>query len=189
MTDNSTTRDRIVEATLHLIAEKGLGSVAMSDIASRADISRQTLYNHFGDVDTIVAASLAAHQRAALDDLAAILATIAAPLERLEHLVRHSGAVGVEHHPTGAIEHALSPDARSILAGYEAEMATLIEGILDSGVKANAMRQDIDPARDARLIMRMLDGIVEQASADPERVHDIVASATRTVRAAVSRVG
>lgn len=53
-------RDTILETASALVAERGLLSVTMSQIAERADIGRATLYKYFPDVEAIV---LAWHER------------------------------------------------------------------------------------------------------------------------------
>lgn len=179
-------RDRIVGAALELIATRGLGGVTMKEVASSANVSRQTLYNHFRDVDSIVVHSLHDHQQAALDELRKMLATIDSPSGRLEHLVRHSGAVGVNHHPIGLLGQALSVQARSSLETYEEELLTIIVDTLQTGVDAAEFRTDIDVTRDARLIRHMMDAVAELTAADPEQAPGTVAAAVRTVKAAVT---
>lgn len=48
-------RDATLEATADLVAERGLRSVTMSEIAKRTGIGRATLYKYFPDVETILA--------------------------------------------------------------------------------------------------------------------------------------
>ena len=180
------TRSRIVGAALELIAEQGMTGVTMKAVAGAAGISRQTLYNHYSDVDAIVAGSLEAHQQANLDELRTMLATIESPSGRLEHLVRHAGAVGAHHHPMGVLGQALSAEARSLLVKYDDDFSAVIAEVLQAGIDAAAFRGSIDVARDARLVVRMLDAIAELAAAEPDRLHEIVAAATRTVMGAVT---
>jgi AcrR family transcriptional regulator len=180
------TRSRIIEATLTLIAARGMTGVSMKAVADEAGVSRQTLYNHYPDVDAIVVESLEAHQKATLEELRAMLATIESPSGRLEHLVRHAGAVGSHHHPTTVLGQALSVEARSLLAGYDEEFAAVVADVLRAGIATAEFRPTIDVGCDARLMVRMLDATAELAAADRERLHDTVAAATRTVLAAVA---
>ena len=53
-------RDAILETTWALVAEHGLRSVTMSQIAKKTGIGRATLYKYFPDVEAIL---LAWHQR------------------------------------------------------------------------------------------------------------------------------
>ncbi|MFD2091898.1 TetR/AcrR family transcriptional regulator [Blastococcus deserti] len=80
-------RDAVLDATAALVAEQGLASVAMTQVADRAGIGRATLYKYFPDLESVLAAwherqvaghlaqLTAARDRAgtALDRLAAVL--------------------------------------------------------------------------------------------------------------------
>ena len=46
--------DRITAAALTLVAERGMSGVTMSAVAAEAGVARQTVYNHFSDVDAII---------------------------------------------------------------------------------------------------------------------------------------
>src|SRR3712207_9294899 len=50
------TRQRILEATLALHAEKGIFGTSWQDIAHRADVSVGTVYKHFPSLDELVPA-------------------------------------------------------------------------------------------------------------------------------------
>ena len=47
-------KEEIINATLALAAEKGLGTVSMQQIADRVGITKASLYNHFSSRDEIV---------------------------------------------------------------------------------------------------------------------------------------
>jgi len=53
-------RDTTLDAAAALVAEHGLASVTMSEIAERTGIGRATLYRYFPDVEAIL---LAWHER------------------------------------------------------------------------------------------------------------------------------
>ena len=53
-------RDAILDTTAALVAEHGLWSVTMSQIAEKTGIGRATLYKYFADVEAIL---LAWHER------------------------------------------------------------------------------------------------------------------------------
>lgn len=194
MTDTSTaadtsTRGRIIEAALGLMAERGFAGVTMKAVAESAGIARQTLYNHFPDVDTILAEAIEAHQLDSLDSLRSVLATIESPVARLEHLVRQAAAAAVHHLPAPAIQHGLSAETQATLQRYDAELISIIEGTLQAGIESDEFRADIDVGRDAQLIKRMLDAVAELTSADPEGLRATVAASTRTLLASVAATG
>src|SRR5207249_2176535 len=49
-------RDAILDTTVALVAERGLASVTMSQIAEQTGIGRATLYKYFPDVEAILVA-------------------------------------------------------------------------------------------------------------------------------------
>lgn len=48
------TRERIAEATLESLVERGYSRLTISEIAERADIGRGTFYRYFADVDAVL---------------------------------------------------------------------------------------------------------------------------------------
>ena len=55
MTD---TEAQVLDATIRAVSDLGMRKTSMSDIASRADVSRQTVYNLFGTKDAIFHAAI-----------------------------------------------------------------------------------------------------------------------------------
>ena len=54
--------ERIAEAALRLISQRGLAGVTMSAVARQAVVGRQTLYNYYPDVESIVTSIIARHE-------------------------------------------------------------------------------------------------------------------------------
>lgn len=178
--------ERIIEAALGLIAEHGLGGVTMTSVAEAAGVARQTLYNHYRDVDSIVGAVIERHNEESLRRLRAVLATVDAPADRLEHLVRHIAAIRAHAHPTLGFQYGLSAGVQATLRQYDDAIRALIAEILQDGIDRADFRGDLHPARDARLIQRLLDGVGELAADERANAAQVVATATRTLLAAVA---
>ncbi|WP_261559666.1 TetR/AcrR family transcriptional regulator [Frankia tisae] len=58
-----------MEAALGLFARQGYAATALDEIAAATPVSRQTVYNHFGDKETLFRAVVDAHLAATLDVL------------------------------------------------------------------------------------------------------------------------
>ncbi len=58
MAAQGATYDEIIDAGIEAVSLYGLAKLSMSDVASRAGISRPTLYKHFGSRDELVAAAV-----------------------------------------------------------------------------------------------------------------------------------
>jgi AcrR family transcriptional regulator len=52
----SQTRQKIIEAAIHLHQTKGVSATSMTDIADQAQVGKVTVYRHFPDLDAIVGA-------------------------------------------------------------------------------------------------------------------------------------
>ena len=85
------TRQRIVEATLALHAEKGIFGTSWQDIAHRADVSVGTVYKHFPSLDELVPACgelmYAITRPPSLEDAPRIFARAGSLEERLGRLI------------------------------------------------------------------------------------------------------
>lgn len=158
----------------------------MSAIAAAAGVVRQTVYNHFPDVDSIVGTAVERHSVESLRSLESVLAAIGSPTGKLDHIVRHS-AVVAEHAPSvHTLYPSLSEQTRSVIEPHSVRFREIIEGILREGVVAGQFRQGLHPQRDAVLIHHLLDGLATLIIVEPGRVPEIVNTAIRTVRSIVS---
>src|SRR5215472_19256541 len=76
-------RDATLDTTAALVAERGLASVTMSQIAEQTGIGRATLYKYFPDVESILAAWHERHVAGHLDHLAQVRDKADGAAERL----------------------------------------------------------------------------------------------------------
>jgi AcrR family transcriptional regulator len=135
-------RDAILNTTAALVAERGLQSVTMSQIAEETGIGRATLYKYFSDVEAIL---LAWHERHitghlnispkcgdqagdAGERLAAVLGAYA--------LIRH------EHHDSelAALLHRGEHIARA-----QRQLTDLIRGMRTEALETGDVRDDVAP--------------------------------------------
>jgi AcrR family transcriptional regulator len=178
--------DRIIEAALSLIATDGLGAVTMLKIAETAGVARQTLYNHYPDVDSIVVEAISRHNRESIQKLEASLRVVDQPADELEQLVRHMVSIGSHAHHASGIAHGLSAGARATLREYDDVLDRRIRQILEDGRQTGEFRHDLTPEVDAVLIRHLLNGLAHQAAETPTRAATLAATGIRTVLAAVT---
>jgi len=179
-------RDRIIEATFALIVEEGLGAVTMTQIADRADVARQTLYNHFSDVEQIVIAGIEEYNQTGFAHLVDLLDASESPETKLDLLVRHAVAGAAHGSSIADIRSALSPDARAHLDHHSASFRLLIESIIEDGIANGSFGSEIDPRVHAALVEGTVLAGAELAGArdDPARVATATAEAAlRVLRA------
>ena len=183
--DAMTTDDRIIHATLMLIGERGLGAMTMSQVAATAGIARQTLYNHYRDIDSIVVAAIERHQRDSIDLLDAALELAASPAGKIEQMVRHFVMVGSQAHQAFDFGSGLSAEARTMLDTYQDGVERRISAILDDGRRSGDFRRDLTPEIDTVLVRAMLNGLYELASGASDRAARIAATGSSTILAAL----
>jgi len=183
------TEQRIIAAAIELIGEDGLGGVRMSAVAKAAGVSRQTLYNHFPDVDGILAAAIHQHNAEATAMLTTALAITDSPTGKLDQLVRHVVLLGSHGHGSQRITDGLSAESRAGLAAHEQEMNSQIAAILDEGVRTGEFRADLSPDVDVLVVSAMLDGIMDATSRHPDQAVRVARVGLRTLVRAVQADG
>jgi len=184
--DAASPGDRIIEAALTLIAEQGLGGVTMSGIAETAGVARQTLYNHYPDIDSIVAEAISRHNRESIDLLEASLRVVDLPEDKLEQLVRHVVSIGAHAHHAPGFQHGLSAEARATLGAYDEALDRRIREVLTDGQRTGVFRADLTPGVDAILIRHVLNGLLDLAAGAPDQAATLATTGTRTLLAAVA---
>ena len=154
--EGMTPRQRIIIAALGLIAERGMAGVTMSAVAGDAGVARQTLYNHFPDVESIVLAGTGEHAAEAWDQLQRVVAAAAGPRAKLEQVVRYTVAASGHGAHAGWLEAGLSVEAQEKLHGHTRKARQLIAEILSAGVAEGTFRADLDIEVAASLIQHLL---------------------------------
>ena len=138
-------RDAILDTTAALVAEHGLRSVTMSQIAEETGIGRATLYKYFPGVEAIL---LAWHERQIsghLADLAEVRDRAGDPSERLEAVLEAYALISRERHDHHDSELAgfLHRDDR--VARPQHQLRDMIRDLLAEGAKTGELRDDVAP--------------------------------------------
>ncbi|MFD5255285.1 TetR/AcrR family transcriptional regulator [Streptomyces bobili] len=161
-------REAILDTTGKLVAEGGLRSVTMSQIAEQTGIGRATLYKYFSDVEAVL---LAWHERqvtAHLQQLAGIGDQGGTALERLQSVLtayagiarqRHGGELAALLHQGEHLTHA------------ERHLHGLLQHLIAEAAQAGDLRPDVPPAELAQYCL-----------------HALTAAAALTSQAAVARL-
>ena len=163
--------EAIAAAALSLVLEHGASALNMAAIATAADISRQTLYRYYSDIDAVlvgIAELIASHD----DHLEAQALQHTEPSAQLDLIVRTVAQAG-GHDPRGAaaLRATLPPPARRVLKQHEDRTLQLLANVLRAGTNDGTFRNDIDPLADAPLILGLASAADPSA---PERALDLV---------------
>jgi AcrR family transcriptional regulator len=133
-------RDAILDATAALVAEYGLQSVTMSQIAETTGISRATLYKYFPSVEAIL---FAWHERQVsnhLHQLASIRDQEGDAGERLEAVLAAFASICFQHHGT---EIAVIGHQGAHIARAQQQLSRFVEGLLSEVAQSGNVRDDI----------------------------------------------
>jgi AcrR family transcriptional regulator len=140
-------RDAILNTTAALVAEHGLTSVTMSQIAEKTGIGRATLYKYFSDIEAIL---LAWHERQItghLEHLAKVRDQAGDTGERLEAVLE---AYALISHERFSHEHP-GPELATLLhrgvhvTGAQQQVHDMIRGLLTEAAETGDVRDDVAP--------------------------------------------
>jgi AcrR family transcriptional regulator len=139
-------RDAIIETTAGLVAEHGLRSVTMSQIAEDTGIGRATLYKYFPDVEAILVAWHQSHVTNHLDQLVALRNETEDAGERLAAVLEAYALICFEiaHQNHGADLTALVHRGEHIDRAQLA-LTHFVRDLLAEGAKGGLLRDDISP--------------------------------------------
>jgi AcrR family transcriptional regulator len=138
-------RDAILNTTATLVAERGLLSVTMSQIAERTGIGRATLYKYFPDVEAIL---LAWHQRQVashLDELAAARDRAGPAHERLQAVLEAYALISHASHGHHDSELAAFLHRDDRVAGAQRQVGDMISDLLAQVAMTGEVRDDLPP--------------------------------------------
>ncbi|WP_055585994.1 TetR/AcrR family transcriptional regulator [Peterkaempfera griseoplana] len=136
-------RDATLETTAALVAEHGLSSVTMSQIAKEAGIGRATLYKYFPDVESILVAWHQRHVGAHLDRLAQVRDQADDPAARLEAVLRAYAHITHKRPRDGEI--AAFVHRGEHIATAQRQLRGLVGDVIAEAAGAGAVRDDTPP--------------------------------------------
>jgi AcrR family transcriptional regulator len=137
-------RDATLDTTAALVAERGLASVTMSQIAAATGIGRATLYKYFSDVEAILTAwhqrQIARHmeQLATARDQAS-----GGPGGRLETVL--TAYATITHHRPHGTELAADVHRGEHLATAQQQLLGLFEDLIADAANTGEARDDVPP--------------------------------------------
>jgi AcrR family transcriptional regulator len=155
-------KEAAIDATARIVAEHGLASVTMSQIAADAGIGRATLYKYFPDIETIL---IAWHERqvsAHLEQLAFIAGQPGTPGQRLEAAL-NSYARMIHARPHSTDLSALLHQGEHVTQAHQ-RLTILIADLLTQAAHDGDIRDDIAPAELATYCLHALGAAANMGS-------------------------
>ncbi len=138
-------RRAILDTTAALVAEQGLRSVTMSQIAEETGIGRATLYKYFSGVEAIL---LAWHERQVtghLEYLAEVRDQAGDAGERLEAVLEAYALISHESHGHHDTELATFLHRDQQVARAQQQLRDMIQHLLTEGAETGDLRDDVAP--------------------------------------------
>lgn len=132
----------ILDTTAALVAEHGLASVTMSQIAEETGIGRATLYKYFAGVEAILVAWHERQVSGHLTHLMGVRDQAGDAGDRLEAVLDAYALISHEHHGTelAALLHRGEHVARA-----RQHLSDLVQDLLTEGAASGDVRNDVPP--------------------------------------------
>jgi len=150
-------REQLLQIGRGLFAEKGFESVSVEEIATRADVSKPVVYEHFGGKEGLYAVIVDREVESLLGALTGALSTRGHPKELVERAAM--ALLGyIEDSPDGfkmLVRDSPVAQASGTFSSLIGDVATQVEGLLAAQFK----KRGLDPAV-APIYSRMLVGMV-----------------------------
>jgi AcrR family transcriptional regulator len=138
-------RDAVLDTTAALVAEHGLRSVTMSQIAEETGIGRATLYKYFSGVEAIL---FAWHERQItghLQYLAEVRDRAGDAGERLEAVLEAYALISHESHGHHNTELVAFLHRDEHVARAQQQLRHMIRDLITEGSRTGALRDDVAP--------------------------------------------
>jgi AcrR family transcriptional regulator len=135
----------ILQATLELIAERGVHEFLTEDVAARAGVGKGAIYRRYRSKDELVTAAIGAavSEEIAVPDTGSTRADLLALVREAVQLYRGSLAGRLMPNLIGAM--AQRPElARSVREGFLAGRRSALAEVLQRGVERGDLRPDLD---------------------------------------------
>ena len=138
-------RDATLETTAELVAEHGLRSVTMSQIAQETGIGRATLYKYFPDVEAILVAWHERQITGHLEHLARVRDHAGDAGERLEAVLDAYALILHESHGHHDTELAAFLHRDEHVVQARQRLRGMIRDLLTEGAERGDLRDDVAP--------------------------------------------
>ena len=159
-------RDATLDTTAALVAQHGLRSVTMSQIAEKTGIGRATLYKYFSDVEAILVAWHARHIAGHLEYLAEVRAQARDAGDRLEAVLEAYALIVDESHGHHDTELAAFLHRDEQVVRAQQQLSDIIRDLLTAAVETADVRDDVAPDELANYCLHALSA----ASSLPSKV-------------------
>lgn len=157
-------RRAILEAAVHVFAEKGYFGARMRDVAAAARVADGTLYLYFDSKEDLLTAVLEDHARAFVERARRDCTRLEDPRHRLQAVLeRHLASLEANRPLATVFQIELRHSRRflrRIARGQVSQYLQLLQEIVAEGVARGVFRPELDPKVVARVIFGAVDELV-----------------------------
>ena len=177
-TTTASTRNRIVEAAMALVEERGMTEVSMTAIADRAGLSRQTVYNKFANVEAAVCAFMIDQIDNMVEQIDGELAGMGDPASQFREFIRMAMHRFSQHEVIVSLQNAMSPETEELVRAHLSHAQRVLGRILDEGIETGDFRTHMTSEVIAETVFHMVGGLAPFIAhgADPDETAERVAS-------------
>lgn len=161
------TREQLLATALEVFGERGYAATRLEDVAARAGVTRGAVYHHFGDKARLYVETLTEAWRTVTAPVFAHLTDEAPALRRLERfMVDYCAALEADRRFRALLSLTMAPvDGPAAEAGLADKQRALrvwldqITALLEEAAVAGELRDGVDPAQAARVVLCFLNGV------------------------------
>jgi TetR/AcrR family fatty acid metabolism transcriptional regulator len=152
----SATRQRIVDATFAIAAEKGFEQATTAEIARQAGVSEGSIYNYFRTKDDLLIHMVGEYAGSFLEELSGEVAAQKEPAQKLERLIEFHVRFFTRKGNIFQVVFGKTPGTRvqwaRIIQVVVGPYAGLIDGIIREGIKRRVFKP-VNPQVAASLLL------------------------------------
>jgi len=168
------TREALLTRCLHLFAQRGFSSTSVDDVATAAGVTKGAMYWHFSSKEEIFHAILDRIRQQWLEIVHVPVSARSRPDAQLAKLFDAYGELFRQSPDICLFLQQVTLDRQNKafaarVAKVFASTARFIAGIIDEGKARRVMRGDVDSLTAAHMILGMLAGASQQATATRNR--------------------
>jgi AcrR family transcriptional regulator len=163
---------------MSLVEERGMAEVSMTAIAERAELSRQTIYNNFANVEAAVCAFMIDQIDNMVEQIDEELAGMGDPASQLREFIRMAMRRFSRHEVIISLQNAMSPETEQVIRTHLLHAQRVLGRIVEEGIETGDFSTHMTSDVVAETVFHMVGGLAPFIAhgADPDETADRVAS-------------
>ncbi len=183
-------RDQALEAALSVFWSRGFEATSIRDLVEAMGINRGSLYDTFGDKQTLFAEALAQYGRQGVASMAQTLQSDGSPIDNLRGLFKAMAEKMLTKPCKGclltntAVELGPhNPAVAKVIQHHFAQIEKLFAQCLQKAVDARELPKDTEPKKAARFLLTLMQGmaVMAKSGSPATAARDAMAMAERAL--------